>query len=481
MIPEDICISNCLLAFSKSGKRINVAVKGSMERNIIDEIRLITGKEPILYLGQESQIFAAIHKFFSRVNVKSALTNLKNEYETQPEKPQLIREKIRHSENSPIVSLSRSIIIRAICMEASDIHIEPCADYVKVRFRIDGMLYEYMKMPKEIYPMVCARIKVLAGIDVTEKRKPQDGKIVFSYSGSDYDFRLATIPTFYGEKIVIRILNNTRNKTSLPELGFDKTGIKVIGEMLDYPYGMILVSGPTGSGKSTTIYSMLNSMNKLKKNIMTIEDPVEYSIEGVNQVNVCSKTGITFSSGLRSVLRQDPDVIMIGEIRDEETARTAVRAAITGHLVLSTLHTNDSTSSAIRLVDMGVPAYLASDAMVGIIAQRLVRKICVFCREEILPDEETSKIMDLDAKEKIYMGKGCAKCNYTGYKGRTVVYECNKIDAEKKMIIQNSKTVEEMRRRNFEAGMNTLKENCLKLVRSGVTTFEEYKRITADQ
>jgi len=218
-----------------------------------------------------------------------------------------------------------------------------------------------------------------------------------------------------------------------------------------------------------------------KKNIMTIEDPVEYSIEGVSQVSVCSKTGISFSSGLRSVLRQDPDVIMIGEIRDEETARTAVRAAITGHLVLSTLHTNDSTSAIIRLVDMGVPSYLASDAMVGIIAQRLVRKICVFCREEILSDQEASAVIYYDSIEKIYKGKGCPKCNYTGYHGRTVVYECNKIDAEKKMIIQNTKTVEEMRRQNFEAGMKTLKENCMNLVRNGVTTLEEYKRITINQ
>jgi len=478
LIPEDMCIDNCLLAFSSSGNRIHIAVKGSIERVIVDEIKFITGKEPVLYLCQENQIFTAIHKFFSGVNVKSALISLKNEYDAQGERPLLIREKERNSENSPIISLSRSIIIRAICMEASDIHFEPCADYVKVRFRIDGMLHEHMNMPSEIYPMVCARIKVLAGIDVTEKRKPQDGKIAFSYSRSEYDFRLATIPTIYGEKMVIRILSNTMNKTSLEELGFDKAGVKAVKEMLAHPYGIILVTGPTGSGKSTTLYSMLNSMDKLKKNIMTIEDPVEYSIEGVCQVNVSSKTGLDFHNGLRSVLRQDPDVIMIGEIRDEETARTAVRAAITGHLVLSTLHTNDSTSSVVRLVDMGVPAYLASDAIVGIIAQRLIRKICIFCREECLPGDEASKTMNLEAGEMIYKGKGCPRCNYTGYKGRTAVYECNRIHGEKKMMIQSSKTVEDMRRKNFEAGMRTLKECCIELVRNGVTTFEEYKRIT---
>jgi type IV pilus assembly protein PilB len=297
LIPEDMCIDNCLLAFSSSENRIHIAVKGSIEKAIVDEIKFITGKEPVLYLCQENQIFAAIHKFFSSVNVKSALISLKNEYDSQGEMPQLMREKERNSENSPIVNLSRSIIIRAISMEASDIHMEPCADHVKVRFRIDGMLHEHMNMPREIYPMVCARIKVLAGIDVTEKRKPQDGKIAFNYSRAECDFRLATIPTLYGEKMVIRILNNRLNQTSLYELGFDKAGVKAIKEMLVQPYGILLVTGPTGSGKSTTLYSMLNSMDKLKKNIMTIEDPVEFSIEGVSQVNVCSRTGLDFPSG----------------------------------------------------------------------------------------------------------------------------------------------------------------------------------------
>lgn len=385
--------------------------------------------------------------------------------------------------NSSIVSLSKSIIIQAISSEASDIHIEPNCENVKIRFRIDGMLYEYMEFSAEIYPMVCARFKILAGMDVTEKRKPQDGKILFNYCDNDYDCRAATIPTIYGEKIVIRILSNNKKKISLQELGFDDAGIENIAEMLNRPYGIILVTGPTGSGKSTTIYSMINLIDKSRKNIMTIEDPVEYSIDGVNQVNICNKTGLTFANGLRSILRQDPDVLMVGEIRDEETAEIAVRAAITGHLVLSTLHTNDSTSSLMRLVDMGIPNYLASDAVTGIIAQRLVRKICMFCREESFIDMKTLHIPSLEAegKIKVYKGKGCSKCNYTGYRGRTVVYECNKIDEKKRIIIQNSKTVEEMRKHNFESGMRTLAENCLDLVKNGITTIEELNRVISNQ
>jgi type IV pilus assembly protein PilB len=478
MIPEDMCLGNCMIAFGKDENKIHVASKNALDSNLTDQIRLMTGKEVVRHAGGGDQILSAVYRMFSRENAEAALIRLKEEYDEAVSRQELIRERSPREEDSPVISLTRSIIIRAICMEASDIHLEPCENSVKVRFRIDGVLNEYMRMPKNAYSKVCSRIKVMAEIDITEKRVPQDGKIQMDYNGIKYDFRLSTLPTVYGEKIVIRILYSRKGKRLLEELGFDPEGISFIRDMLEHQHGIVLVTGPTGSGKSTTLYSMLSSMNSQEKNILTIEDPVEFSLEGINQVGVCGKTGVTFASGLRSLLRQDPDVIMIGEIRDEETARIAVRAAITGHLVLSTLHTNDSAASILRLIDMGVPAYLVSEAVVGIIAQRLVRKICIFCREEFPAAKEVAEILGVKEGEKIFRGTGCSKCNGTGYSGRTVVYEYNRIDSSKKAMIRVCPDIEEMRRRNFENGVNRLEENCRELVKNGITTWEEFQRIT---
>ena len=478
MIPEDMCLGNCMIAFGKDENKIHIASKRDLDSNLIDQIRLMTGKEVVRHSGNGDQILSAVYRMFSRENAEAALLRLKKEYDEAISREGLLRERSPHEEDSPVISLTKSIIIRAICMDASDIHLEPCEDNVKVRFRIDGVLCEYMRMPQNAYLKVCSRIKIMAGIDITEKRVPQDGKIQMSYNGLKYDFRLSTLPTVYGEKIVIRILYSKKSRRLLDELGFDPEGISFIKDMLEHQHGIVLVTGPTGSGKSTTLYSMLSSMNSKEKNILTIEDPVEFSIEGINQVGVCNKTGVTFASGLRSLLRQDPDVIMIGEIRDEETAKIAVRAAITGHLVLSTLHTNDSASSILRLIDMGVPAYLVSEAVIGIIAQRLVRKICLFCREEFPAAKETAEVLGVREGEKIFRGTGCSKCNGTGYSGRTVVYEYNRIDSSKKAIIRVCPDLEEIRSHNFENGMNRMEENCRELVKNGITTLEEFQRIT---
>jgi len=478
LIPEEICIRNCIIPFKAEGSKLYLAVSENIDSSIINEIKFLTGKEVKLYKGEREQIISVVNNCFSKQNAESALKSLKLEYnnillDNEPDKKNNL-----YVHNSPIIRLTTSIIIRAICSEASDIHIEPFEDSINVRFRIDGVLNEYINLPKKIYPMVCTRIKVMAKMNIAEKRIPQDGKINFHYNNSNYDFRVSTLPTVHGEKIVIRILYNKRNKISLTKLGFDTDGIKFIKNMLNYSHGIILVTGPTGSGKSTTLYSMINSLNKLEKNIITIEDPVEFSLDGINQVNVSNKAGLSFAEGLRSILRQDPDVIMIGEIRDEETAKIAVRAAITGHLVLSTLHTNDSSTSVLRLIDMGIPPYLVCDALIGVVAQRLVRKICPYCKEEYEADEDTLKNMALAPGEKLFRGKGCSKCNGTGYKGRTVIYEYNKIDSTKKSIIQNSKNIEEIRKYDFKSGMKNLEENCRSLVKSGITTFEEFNRIT---
>lgn len=473
LIPEEICTRNCIIPFKKEDNKICVAAAESVDSTTVNEIKFLTGKEVVLYKADKEQIFSAVSTNFSKQNAESAIKSLKSEYgniilENEVDKKNF------NLHNSPVIKLTNSIVIRAVCSDASDIHLEPFEEYVNVRFRIDGVLCEYIKLPTKIYPMVCTRIKVMSKLDITERRIPQDGKINFNYNNMDYDLRVSTLPVVYGEKIVIRILYNEGNRIGLNKLGFDNQGVKFIKEMLNYSHGIILITGPTGSGKSTTLYSMLNSLNKTEKNIITIEDPVEYSIEGINQVNVNNKTGLSFAEGLRSILRQDPDVVMLGEIRDEETAKIAIRAAITGHLVLSTLHTNDSSSSVLRLMDMGIPSYLVCDALIGIIAQRLVRKICPYCKEGYKPEEE----IKYGETNKLFRGRGCPKCNGTGYKGRTVICEYNKIDHVKKGIIQKSKDIEELRKHNFEAGMKNLQENCWPLVINGITSLEEFNRIT---
>lgn len=473
LIPEEICINNCIIPFKREGSKICVAAGKNVDSTTLNEVKFLTGKEVVLYKADKEQIFFVLSTSFSKQNAESAIKCLKSEHEYNISEDQE-NKKNYNLHNSPVIKLTNSIIIRALCNGASDIHFEPFEEYVNVRFRIDGVLCEYIKIPTNIYPMVCTRIKVMSKLDITERRISQDGKIKFNYKDIDYDFRVSTLPVVYGEKIVVRILYNEGNKIGLDVLGFDNQGIKFIKDMINYSHGIILITGPTGSGKSTTLYSMLNCLNKTEKNIITIEDPVEYSLKGINQVNVNNKTGLSFAEGLRNILRQDPDVIMIGEIRDEETAQIAIRAAITGHLVLSTLHTNDSSSSVLRLMDMGIPPYLICDALIGIIAQRLVRKICPFCKEEYKSKEKLKS----DETLKLYRGKGCPKCNGTGYKGRTVVCEYNKIDRAKKDIIQKSKDIEELRKHNFEAGMKNLKANCWPLVINGTTSLEEFNRIT---
>ena len=292
MIPEDLCLGNCMIAFGKDENQIHVASKNPLDSSLTNQIRLISGREVVRHKGRGDQILSSVYRIFSRKNAEAALVTLKNEYDEGALGNGLLMETGSQEEDSPVISLTKSIIIRAICMEASDIHMEPCEDHVKVRFRIDGVLQEYMRMPKNAYSKVCSRIKVMAEIDITERRMPQDGKFSMGYNGSKYDFRLSTLPTICGEKIVIRILYNGKGKVVLEELGFDPEGVSFIKDMLNYQHGIVLVTGPTGSGKSTTLYSMLTSMNKQEKNILTIEDPVEFSIEGINQVGVSSRQGL---------------------------------------------------------------------------------------------------------------------------------------------------------------------------------------------
>ena len=376
--------------------------------------------------------------------------------------------------NAPAVRLVDSIIKEAIPFRASDIHIEPFEKIVKVRYRIDGDLQERAGFPIESYAAVCARLKILSGLNIAERRVPQDGRINMTINGTEYDFRVSTLPTVYGEKFVIRILDKTSFKFSRAELGFTPEENDTVDKILAHPHGIILLTGPTGCGKSTTLYSFLKEKNTDEVNIVTVEDPVEYTLPGVNQVQVNTKANLTFATALRSILRQDPDVIMIGEIRDEETADIAIRASITGHLVFSTLHTNDAPGAFTRLVDMGVSDYLAKDALIGVIAQRLVKKLCPMCRKRSKTTAEEMKLLGIDQPATVYRSSGCQFCNHTGYKGRIAIHEILYLDNKIKSEITSDMKSDDIRRLAIENGMTELSESCKRLVLNGTTDMVEF-------
>lgn len=375
--------------------------------------------------------------------------------------------------NNPAVRLVDSIIKEAIPFRASDIHIEPFEKAVKVRYRIDGDLQVRAEFPIESYPAICARLKILSGISIAERRIPQDGRISMTINGTDYDFRVSTLPTVYGEKFVIRILDKTSFSFTRTDLGFTPEENAVIDKILAHSYGIVLLTGPTGCGKSTTLYSFLKEINKPTVNVITVEDPVEYTMHGVNQIQVNAKANLTFASALRSILRQDPDVIMIGEIRDEDTAEIAVRAAITGHLVFSTLHTNDAPGAIIRLEDMKVTDYLVADALVGVIAQRLVKRLCPACKKRGKTNESEMKILGLDEPASIFRPQGCQFCSNTGYKGRIAVHEIMYMSERIKSAVNAGKPIEELRALAESDGMINLWDSCKKLVLKGITDVTE--------
>ena len=413
---------------------------------------------------------------FSKASTKDAI----EQYELNDELKALKEElSIESSEivNSPAVKLVESIIREGIAVSSSDIHIEPFEKIVKVIYRIDGDLYTSSSFDIEMYPAVSTRIKILGGINIAERRIPQDGRIKYTLNGIKYDFRVSTLPTVYGERIVIRILDTKAFDFTRDKLGFFEEENSKIDRMIHLPYGIILLTGPTGCGKSTTLYSFVRELTGKELNIITVEDPVEYTIEGVNQVQVNTKANLTFAAALRSILRQDPNVIMIGEIRDEETAEIAIRSAITGHLVFSTLHTNDAPGAVTRLVDMGVQPYFVSDALSGVIAQRLVRKLCPHCKKSHETNEKEMKVLKLEKPVKIYEPCGCPACNNTGYKGRVGIHEMLVVDEEMKVLIQNGGTTEQIRALAKKNGMLSLSDTCKRVVLNGETSIHEYNDV----
>ncbi len=387
----------------------------------------------------------------------------------------------------PVIRLVNDVLFRALQLRASDIHVHPYETKIQIRYRIDGILYDTLSLNRNVLPLIISRIKVMAGMDIAERRLPQDGRCSVRLGQREVDLRISTVPTSYGERSVLRLLDKSTGLFALHELGLLDDDLKKFDSLLNRSHGVIFVTGPTGSGKSTTLYACLNRINSAEKNVITIEDPIEYQLEGISQIQVASKKGMTFATSLRHVLRQDPDVIMVGEVRDIETARMAIQSSLTGHLVFSTLHTNDSAGAVTRLLDLGVEPYLASSSLIAIIAQRLVRKVCPNCREVTEPTHHELRELGLgDVKKpgsaeddvRFFVGAGCEKCFQTGYRGRTGIYEMLLINEEIQDMIYKRETAGAMKKVALDAGMQTLRMDGARKVLAGVTTISEVLRVT---
>ncbi|HSR36920.1 MAG TPA: GspE/PulE family protein, partial [Desulfurivibrionaceae bacterium] len=385
-------------------------------------------------------------------------------------------------DESAAVSVVNDLILQAVRLGASDIHIEPTAENLRVRFRVDGLLRSAGQFPLEMHPSMVSRLKIMSQLDIGERRKPQDGRFEIPVSGREFDVRVSILPLNNGEKVVLRLLDKSQVKIDLASLGFEPEHLKLFAEHLHRPHEIILVTGPTGSGKTTTLYGALNHINAVEKNIVTVEDPVEYELTGINQVQVNRKADLTFANSLRSILRQDPDVIMIGEIRDAETAEIAIQAALTGHLVLSTLHTNDAAGAITRLIDMDIPPFLIASSVGLVLAQRLVRMLCPLCREPFNPPESLQQEMGLafDPGRTLYRAKGCPKCDNSGFKGRVAIYEALPVSTAIEELIMNKTTSHEIFRQAQAEGMQSLRQAGLAKVLAGVTSLDEVLRVTLD-
>lgn len=473
LVPKDVALRNTLIPLRKEGEKLYVAMADPMDFYAIDDLRLTTGFQIQTAIATKDDIIRAINKYY---NSESGMDEFINEIPvveraTVVEKPA--------EQDSPVIRLVNQIILNAVTQKASDIHIDPQETKVLIRYRVDGVLKVERILPKQLQSVLTARIKILSNLDITEYRIPQDGRMKVQLEHHSVDLRVSAVPTLYGEKMVMRLFVIGSVLNDIDHLGFNKLNLKRFLSMLDSPTGMVLITGPTGSGKSSTLYAGLNKLNSEEVNIVTIEDPVEYQIEGINQIQVNPNVGMTFAAGLRSILRQDPNIIMVGEIRDKETVEVAIRASLTGHLVLSTLHTNDSLGTITRLLDMGVEPFLVASSISGIVAQRLVRKVCRNCKQEQQP---TKMELEIFAKrgihiEKIVRGKGCSSCNMTGYKSRIALHEVLVINDEIRKAIMNEETIQTLRDIAIENKTIFLVDDGLLKVKQGLTTTEEVLKV----
>ena len=476
LISERLAKRHGLIPIRLDRGKLVVAMSDPLNIFAMDDIKLITGYDVEPVIATKKDVFMAIDQYYQKASAEKALAEFKENYDEVIE--DIDEESLAQINNAPVVKLLNSIISQAVKMRASDIHIEPYEKMLRVRFRVDGELQENMTPSKSSHSAIVTRIKIMGKMDIAEKRIPQDGRVEMNVEGRDIDMRISVLPTVYGEKVVIRLLDRSGVVISKSDLGFTPQNLRVFDQIIKNPFGIILVTGPTGSGKTTTLYAALSELNAVNKNIITVEDPVEYRLEGINQSQVNTKAGLTFASGLRSILRQDPDIIMIGEIRDAETAQIAVRAAITGHLVLSTIHTNDTASTVARLVDMGIESYLISSSVVGIVAQRLVKRICDNCKVTYHPGVGEINVLQLPHGAMLHKGEGCNACNQTGYRGRTAIHEVMPITKDIKKLIDERKNTEDLRKSAVNQGMTTLRQSCRELVINGITTVDELLRMT---
>ena len=483
LVPANVLKKHRAIPFEYSPDNMNVlrvAMSDPMDIGAMDDINIITNLQVEPVVATMGSVMLAIDRYYGQAEVNSALEEYTREKESQ-----VIEQEDMYSEdvnNSPIVQLVKGMIDQAVRQRASDIHIEPMEKQVRIRYRIDGALYEKSVYSIRLLPAIVARVKIIGGMDISEKRKPQDGRITQSVDRKEFDIRVSILPTVYGEKIVMRLTSKNALTKEKSQLGLKPDELKKFDHILQHPHGILLVTGPTGSGKSTTLYTALSELNKEDVNIITVEDPVEANIDGINQVQVNTKANLTFASALRSILRQDPDIIMIGEIRDQETASIAVQASITGHLVVSTLHTNSAASTITRLADMGIEPYLIADSTIGVIAQRLVRRLCPECKRQKKADAEELELLQMepDADVTIYEPCGCSRCDGTGFKGRIGVYEIMEVSQSLKSIISKGGTAEDIKEKALEEGMNTLRMSATKYVLEGITSVQEMMRVSFD-
>ncbi|GKV54428.1 type II secretion system protein E [Sporosarcina sp. NCCP-2222] len=471
IVPKEFSKRNLIVPLKAEGDKLFVAMADPMDYLSIDDLRLSTGFHIEPAIASKDDILRTISKYYEDDLLEDFLID-------QPEDTREQQDELTDLD-SPIVRLVNQLLSSAITQKASDIHIDPQEHQVAIRFRIDGLLHTERYLPKHMQAMLTARIKIMSRLDITEQRVPQDGRIKVNIDFRPIDLRVSTLPTVFGEKIVMRILDLSSSLNDLSKLGFSEMNLERFLQQIERPNGIVLISGPTGSGKSSTLYAALNRLNQEEVNLITVEDPVEYQLEGINQIQVNPQVGLTFAAGLRSILRQDPDIVMVGEIRDRETVEIAIRASLTGHLVLSTIHTNDSIASVTRLLDMGVEPFLVTSSVNAIVAQRLIRRVCRDCGATMPASNREKEIFAKRGKsiETIVRGPGCASCNMTGYRGRIAIHEVLVLTDDMREVINNGGTPSKLREIAIQSGTVFLIDDGLDKVQQGITTTEEVLRV----
>ena len=468
----------------READELTVVLSRPLDTNALDNVSKMTGMPVIAAVATRAAITAAIDVAYEQRT--TVIEEVAEELDSQ-NLDKLVDEVATSDDlldvvnRPPVIRLVNDILFRALQLRASDIHVHPYENKIQIRYRIDGILYDTLSLNRNVLPLIVSRIKVMAGMDIAERRMPQDGRCSVRLGQREVDLRISTVPTSYGERSVLRLLDKSTGLLTLDELGLWEDDLKKFDSLLNRSHGVIFVTGPTGSGKTTTLYACLNRINSAEKNVMTVEDPIEYQLEGISQMQVASKKGVTFVNALRHVLRQDPDVIMVGEVRDIETARMVIQSSLTGHLVFSTVHTNDSASTVSRLLDLGVEPYLASSSLIAIMAQRLVRKVCPDCKEEYHPTEHELRELGLGENgsgHKFYVGAGCDKCFQTGYHGRTGIYELMPVNEGIQDLIYKRESAGTIKRAALNAGLQTLRMDGARKVLAGITTIAEVLRVT---